>query len=89
MSSPDTPKLCTYCGADVTHQDRYKNRDGQYVCPPCRESRTRRSSRYRRWLHRVKKWRKWAAYALAAALAAAIFLFVLKFFADALSGPAG
>ena len=87
MSSPEKPKPCIYCGADVAHQDRYKNRYGQYICPPCRESHRRWSSLRHWWSHHgKKKWRKWATYALAAALALAILWLFLKAALDMLTG---
>jgi hypothetical protein len=86
MSSPEKTKLCVYCGTDVAHQDRHKNRHGQYVCLPCLERRDRRLSPLRWIRHRCGEWRTWLGYALVAALAIAIFFyFVLPFCVNALT----
>jgi len=38
MGSADARKLCVRCGADVTDQQRHKNRRGEYLCIPCHQA---------------------------------------------------
>ena len=35
MSTADVEKICVSCGANVAHQGRHKDRQGEYWCLPC------------------------------------------------------
>lgn len=35
VTSSSHPKICTKCGADVTHAKRFKDSAGRYYCAPC------------------------------------------------------
>jgi hypothetical protein len=89
-SSSEKPKLCIHCGADVTHQERYKNRSGQYACPQCQRKRERRWFGLRALRHRLREWRTWASYTVAVAvgaiLVAAILLYILRYVNNSISG---
>ena len=85
MSLVEKLKLCIYCGADVTHDRRHKNRYGQYVCLPCRATHRERPSRHRGLRHGVRQWRRWVVYVLAAGLGTVLFYHFLGFVVEAMS----
>jgi predicted RNA-binding Zn-ribbon protein involved in translation (DUF1610 family) len=39
MNTEEVQKLCASCGADVTHQEHHKSRNGKYYCPTCQQAR--------------------------------------------------
>jgi hypothetical protein len=73
----DAKKTCHVCGADVTHADRHKNRQGQYRCDKCMDAKKRRLSKGGLRTLTRKKLPLIALCALAALAASWIFLHLL------------
>jgi hypothetical protein len=74
-------KLCCFCGADVTHEERHKNRYGDYVCMTCHRSK-KHSSRHKSSKEKAAEVRRAAVYIFFAIIGSWLFCKFLDVFAQ-------
>jgi hypothetical protein len=81
MDEMEVKKICCFCGADVTHTERHKNRYGKYVCMTCHKSK-KHSSRHRSHGAKARDYRRILMYVIFAAAGSWMFYKLLEIFSQ-------